>query len=222
MQRIVRDLICDLEIVAIRRRRHVFVGATLIAITLFAGYRAAHGQETMDSYKFGRDAQQGKKINPVSLNLTGKNPEIVYLGSYLVNGQGGCNSCHTCPSYKATDPYKVGGDNLDGTDSPGPVNAARFLAGGTPFSQRAQGKGIVSSNLTPNSAGLPNGMTFDDFKNAMQNGRVSSKPGHTLQIHPWPVYRKMYDNDLFAIYEYLSSLPATRPGVCSDSEETEN
>jgi hypothetical protein len=198
------------------------VGATLLAIALFAGYRAAEGQETMDSYKFGRDAQQGKLITPVTLNLSGKDPEVVYLGSYLVNAQGGCNSCHTCPSYKATNPFIVLSSALGPVTTPGPINAARFLAGGTPFSIHGNsGNGIVSANLNPNSAGLPNGMTFDDFTNAMQNGQVSSKPGHILQFHPWPIYRKMYTNDLFAIYEYLSSTPVAHAGACSDTDQTE-
>jgi hypothetical protein len=64
-------------------------------------------------------------------------------------------------------------------------------------------------------------MTLDDFTNAMQNGQVSSKPGHILQFHPWPVYRKMYQNDLFAIYEYLSSIPVAKPGGCTDTDQTE-
>ena len=38
-------------------------------------------------------------IAPVKLNLKDKDPELVGLGSYIVNAQGGCNDCHTCPSY---------------------------------------------------------------------------------------------------------------------------
>ena len=43
-------------------------------------------------------------IAPVPLNLRGKNPALVGLGSYLVNAVGGCNDCHTNP------PYATGGD----------------------------------------------------------------------------------------------------------------
>jgi hypothetical protein len=182
---------------------------------LAVGYHVAIAQQTLDAYKFGRDAQQGKKIAPVPLNLEGKNPEIVYLGSYLVNGQGGCNGCHTCPSYKGVDPSKTGGNGIGPPDSPGPVNTANYLAGGTPFPGRGvpfQGSVLAAPNLTPDSSGLPGGMTYDDFKNAMQNGEVSRKPGHVLQVMPWPVYRKMYENDLNAIYQYLSALPPAQPG----------
>ena len=39
--------------------------------------------------------QQGFAIAPVTLNLTGKNRELVGFGSYLVNAVGDCDGCHT-------------------------------------------------------------------------------------------------------------------------------
>ena len=42
---------------------------------------------------------QGFKIAPVHLNLRNKNRDLVGLGSYIVNAQGGCIDCHTNPSY---------------------------------------------------------------------------------------------------------------------------
>jgi hypothetical protein len=41
---------------------------------------------------------QGFRLSPVPLNMKGRNPDLVGLGSYLVNAVGGCNDCHTCPS----------------------------------------------------------------------------------------------------------------------------
>jgi hypothetical protein len=41
----------------------------------------------------------GYLINPVHLNLEGKNRALVGLGSYIVNAQAGCNDCHSCPSF---------------------------------------------------------------------------------------------------------------------------
>lgn len=38
---------------------------------------------------------KGYQIAPMSLNLAGKNLELVGLGSYIVNGQGDCNGCHS-------------------------------------------------------------------------------------------------------------------------------
>ena len=46
----------------------------------------------------------GRAIAPVPLDLEGKKRREVWLGSYIVNAQGGCNDCHTAP------PYAEGGD----------------------------------------------------------------------------------------------------------------
>jgi hypothetical protein len=46
--------------------------------------------------------QQGFDASPIppeKLNLMGKNPAMVGLGSYLVNGAADCNGCHTFPHY---------------------------------------------------------------------------------------------------------------------------
>jgi hypothetical protein len=51
--------------------------------------------------------QQGFAIAPVTLNLDKKNRALVGLGSYLVNAVGGCNDCHTAPSYLKV-PYNLG------------------------------------------------------------------------------------------------------------------
>lgn len=197
----------------------------LLGALFFAGCQLITGQETQDTFKIGRDAQQGKKIAPVPLNVQKKSAQRVYLGSYLVNGQGGCNSCHTCPSYKGTNPDTVGGNGLGAPDNPGPINTANYLAGGTPFPGRGkpfQGTTLTSANLTPDSSGKPGGMTFEDFQNAMVNGEVSSKPGHILLVMPWPVFRHLYQNDLRAIYEYLKAIPSAQPGTCTLPGQTGN
>ena len=46
--------------------------------------------------------QQGFDISPIPierLNLRGRNPALVGLGSYLVNGVGDCSGCHTLPRF---------------------------------------------------------------------------------------------------------------------------
>ena len=46
--------------------------------------------------------QQGYAASPIpkyKLNLTGKNPYLVGLGSYLVNAAADCNGCHTFPRF---------------------------------------------------------------------------------------------------------------------------
>ena len=196
-------------------RKRVVLSLVVTTIGAFLGYRSLSGQETLDAYSFGRGAQQGEKISPVPLNLNGNKPaRLAYLGSYIVNAQGSCNSCHTCPSYRGVDPYKTG---LLPND-PTPVNTANFLGGGTPFLNGS----IVSPNLTPDSSGKPGGMTYQQFKAAMQGGASAHNPGHILQIMPWPMFRNMYENDLRAVYSYLSALPPAPSGAgqCTAPDQT--
>ena len=63
----------------------------------------------------------GFKIAPVPLNLAGRNPALVGLGSFIVNAQSDCNGCHTAggpPNFN----YAVGGNAYFGqsqkTDPP--------------------------------------------------------------------------------------------------------
>jgi len=83
--------------------------------------------------------QIGYAIAPVSLNVRGKNPALVGLGSYIVNAQADCAGCHSNPTYAA------GGDPHLG--EPEVISAATYLSGGGnlfgPF---------VPRNLTPNTA----------------------------------------------------------------------
>ena len=45
--------------------------------------------------------QIGYTIAPVPLNLKGKNPSLVGLGSYIVNAQADCAGCHSNPQVRA-------------------------------------------------------------------------------------------------------------------------
>jgi hypothetical protein len=149
------------------------------------------------------DVQIGAAIAPVTLNMKGLNPALVRKGSYIVNAQGGCNDCHTFPPYTPT------GNPFAG--QPEEINAACYLAGGAPF-----GDVLRSRNLTPRANGLPAGRTLEQFKTILRTGRYPN--GQILQVMPWPVYGKMSDNDLEAIYEFLSAIPSVpnnpRPPGC--------
>jgi len=146
----------------------------------------------------GSDIQRGKAINPVPLNTKGLNPALVAEGSYIVNAHGGCNDCHTNPS------YAPGGDPFAG--EPEQINTTGYLAGGTVFGP------FTSRNLTPRAPNrLPAGLTLAQFLETMQTGR-DIKERHLeisplLQVMPWPVYGKMSERELEAIYEYLRAIP---------------
>jgi hypothetical protein len=153
----------------------------------------------------GSRIQRGADVAPVPLNMNGLNPALVREGSYIVNAQGGCNDCHTVPSYTA------GGDPFMG--QPEQVNTACYLAGGAVFGP------FVSRNITPRADGLPAGRTLEEFKQLMREGTdFRNPPDFTplLQVMPWPVYGKMSDRELEAIYEYLRAIPtiSPRPPFC--------
>lgn len=135
-------------------------------------------------------------ILPITLNLSGKSANQVYQGSYVVNAQGSCADCHSCPTYKVgRNPFK--GEPLQ-------FNPASYLAGGVAFGP------FVSRNLTPDVNGKPAGMTLAQFKNTLRTGHSPNSPGSTLQVMPWPIYGKMSDTDMNALYAYLSSIPSAQ------------
>lgn len=140
----------------------------------------------------------GFQIAPVSLNLRGKNPAWVGLGSYIVNAQGGCNDCHTAP------PYQAGGNPYQRQATV--INVNHYLAGGMSF-----GPGLTSPNLTPDHYGLPAGLTYEAFRHALRTGQDPDGSERILQVMPWPVYGQMTDQDLRAIYEYLRAIPHAEP-----------
>lgn len=168
--------------------------------------------------------QQGFKISPVPLNLAGKDPDLVGLGSYLVNGVASCNDCHNPgPGVNA---FVRGGNPFFG--QPKKINPATYLGGGRDFGAFVPGSAhIISRNLTPDKTGRPEGgHTFEEFLQIMRTGvdldhlhpncpvgtlnpACIPRPfdGDLLQIMPWPNYQNMTEHDLRAIYEFLGAIP---------------
>ena len=98
----------------------------------------------------------GFKIAPVPLKYPPAQRRLVGLGSYIVNGQGACNDCHTNP------PFAPGGDPFMG--EPTQINAEHYLAGGMQFGP------FTSRNLTPRANGRPAGLTFAQFRTVHPHG----------------------------------------------------
>lgn len=179
----------------------LFVSAALISNLPVRGFA---NDGNLDDPQSQSEIQQGFAISPVRLNLDGKNPALVGLGSYIVNAQGGCNDCHTCPSYTpGHNPYAP----PVGNSGDGQFNSATYLAGGVPFGPDplSPGKPLLSANLTP-VAGKPEGLTLAQFKIAIRTGHDPLKMD-PLFVMPWPIYRFMTDRDLNAVYEFLSAIP---------------
>ncbi|MGH9822368.1 MAG: c-type cytochrome [Blastocatellia bacterium] len=169
-----------------------------------SGIKSARSQSVSpagkDEIGLKRDiVQRGLEIAPVPLNLNGKSVNLVGKGSYLVNAVAGCNDCHTNPS------YAVGGNPFMGQTTK--VNAQNYLAGGMHFGP------FVSANITPDSNGLPAGLTADEFLQVLRTGQDPDQAGQLLQVMPWPTFHNMTDKDIRSIYEYLSSIPHAEPAT---------
>jgi hypothetical protein len=166
--------------------------------------KAAGGDESESKVR------RGLAIAPVPLNLAGKNRALVGLGSYIVNASGDCNGCHAGPSGE----FAPGGDPFLG--EPKHINEAAYLAGGT----QLFGPFFIPRNLTPDKTGLPEGgASYEEFRAIMRTGvdpdQAHPQFGPLLQVMPWPNFQNMTENDLRAIYEYLSAIPCLEgdPGL---------
>jgi hypothetical protein len=172
-----------------------FLAAALLPDTRV---RAQGGGESGDESRI----RQGFAINPLPLNLDGRNRALVGLGSYYVNAVASCADCHTnFPQ------YLPGGNPFLG--QPEQINPDNYLRGGRPFpavDPTGVENPIRSRNIRPVN-GLPAGLTFHQFVDVLRNGTDDDHPGRLLQVMPWPTFRNMTDRDLLAIYEYLSTLP---------------
>ena len=202
--------------------------ATLLAVGSLSGITRAHAADDERDTDDSR-IRIGFEVAPVPLNMAGKNPALVGLGSYLVNVLDHCNTCHSAGP--ATEFAKGGNPYFKG-NQPTVINQATYLGGGRVFPQQAPGAPlIVSRNLTPDKTGLPEGgRTFEEFRFIIRTGADldhvhpnCSDPtitasttcypanlpfnGELLQIMPWPGLRHMTEHDLRAIYEYLSAVP---------------
>jgi len=110
-------------------------------------------------------------------------------GEYLANHVSVCVACHSP------------------RDEEGNINGARFSGGWAMENHKDPNKLIVSTNLTPDpETGGLNGWDEDTFISRFRNGEPSI-PGSPM---PWGPYSRMSDDDLEAIYLYLTSLEPVR------------
>lgn len=150
------------------------------------------------------DTGPALKLAPVTLKYEAKDLAAVARGSYLVNAVGGCVSCHTMPT------FEPGGDPFKGETEK--LNSKNYLAGGKCFGP------IRSPNITPDDKGLPAGLTAANFVESIRTGKVhmmengkKPDPNDIQKVMPWPEFRNMTDDDLGAVYAYLSAVPHADP-----------
>src|ERR1700694_1318577 len=204
------------------------IAAIVIGTVSVKTPRTYAGPETDDDQEKSKVAI-GFSIAPVTLNLAGKNKALVGLGSYIVNGQGDCNGCH---SQGPQTEYIPTGNPYFLRPPKGPysgvqqINPATYLGGGNDFGPYPGLQHLYTRNLTPDKTGRPEGgHTFKEFLTILRTGKdydhihpsCTGAPngscvpppfnGDLLQVMPWPVYSNMTEHDIRAIYEYLSAIP---------------
>jgi hypothetical protein len=138
----------------------------------------------------------GMSIAPSFINTTGKDPTLVGLGSFLVNGLADCNGCHgsdPANEYLPTNnPYFLQATKFFVPPAQAQFNQATYLNGGQNFgpvgpgivsdpnsplfAAPGLGPNIISRNLTPDKTGLPEGGTdLTTFMTIMQAGHDFDK-----------------------------------------------
>jgi hypothetical protein len=215
-----------------RKKQMLIAKGSGIAALVIGGllFQTSNGQAqttTFDPVK----VQKGLAISPVPLNMAGKDPNLVGYGSYLVNAVASCNDCHSAGPQTE---FATGGNPYFG-EHPTVVNPATYMGGGNDFGAFPDPNGpfphIISRNLTPDSTGLPEGgNSLAVFMQIMRmgidtdhvhptckgapDGTCIPAPfnGDLLQIMPWPILQNMTDDDLLAIYTFISAIPCLEGG----------
>jgi len=180
----------------------VLLAASFGAFAILGGMlntsRHVKAQDYGDNYEASL-IHTGFAIAPVPLNLGGKNPDLVGLGSFIVNAQGDCNGCHTgglSPNFNyannnnpyfgqptKTDPstYLSGGTDFGPAVLPSPPGGFLYYPWATPPIPSSYppeeyegyvGPNIITRNLTPDVTGRPvGGRTLEQFKTIIKTGR---------------------------------------------------
>jgi cytochrome c553 len=136
----------------------------------------------------------------------------VQRGEYLVTTSA-CHDCHTPAKMGPNGPEPDMSRMLSGHPAsmkltkPPALTGSWMAAGSTTFTAWAGPWGIsYAANLTPDKSGL-DVWTEDMFIRAIREGKHMGQSRPILPPMPWPVYGKMTDDDLKAIFAYLKSIP---------------
>ena len=170
----------------------------------------------------------------IHLTIGNKDPDLVGLGSYIVNVTSDCNICHS-PVFMVSSFTQNGNPYLLPPVFSGHkmVDPTVYLGGNQNFGPPAPGyANIISRNLTPDKTGKPAGQTLDNFLLILQTGidldhvhptcaptatiTTNCVPfpvnGDLLQVMPWSAFQSMTERQLTAIYTYLSTIPCLEGG----------
>lgn len=134
-------------------------------------------------------------------------------GEYLVT-IAGCNDCHTPwhmgpngPEPDMTRMLSGHPEQLVMPTSTGLAGGPWLWAGAVTNTAFAGPWGVsYTANLTPDASGLA---AWDEemFIRAIRTGKHMGQSRPILPPMPWPMYRRMTDEDLKAVFAYLQSIP---------------
>jgi hypothetical protein len=216
-----------------------FAASVIIGMSLIspAGHAANDNNGAQDEKQMIQTGLNVASSTGIVLNMSRKDPDMVGLGSYLVNVSGDCNGCHTAdPSTEYApggNPYLLRGPNPPFFSGRKQINPKTYLGGGSFFAKLGKGDAanIISRNITPDKTGLAEGgHTLTDFLQIMRTGvdldhahpscsatitdNCLDFPfnGDLLQVMPWPAFQDMTDRQLTAIYTFLSAIPCLEGG----------
>ena len=136
-----------------RSRLFQITGTCLVVATI--AIAASTTSSRAKAEKEGGDSrvQIGLNAAPFPLDMRGKNPALVGLGSYFVNVAGDCDGCHSAGPQTE---YAPGGNPYFHQKEK--INPATYLGGGRDFGALIPGSAhIISRNLTPDASGIPVG-----------------------------------------------------------------
>lgn len=119
----------------------------------------------------------------------------VLQGRYLVTAQVGCAYCHNHNSDDPNDPKWLSGAS-------DPPDDSRFFSGTTLVQFGPDVLAFSAANITPDVATGIGSWTAQDIFNALRNG-VDPQGNFLNPNMPWPMFRNMTDDDLWAIVSYL-------------------
>jgi hypothetical protein len=185
------DKVCGGKMLSKRIVRATLAVAVAGVLTLFGmmtGSRRVHADDSDTDQNL---AAIGMSIAPSFINAAGKDPTLVGLGSFLVNGVGDCNGCHGSDSTNEylpnNNPYFLPPNTFPFVYTQAQFNPATYLNGGQNFGPAGPGMvsdpnsplyageglgpNLITRNLTPDKTGNPaGGITLANFTTIMRTG----------------------------------------------------
>jgi hypothetical protein len=162
-----------------------------------------------DTVRIGPNSRRGLAIDPLrSPSDLGDDRAAFGRGSYLVD-IAGCTHCHT---HETTDSILAASEGDDPFTQR--LHTEVFLTGGRLFKRVSPPLGVARA-LTADLIGETHGFfrepasTFDRFRAVIRSGTHADEtpPRPLAPPMPWPIFRNMVDDDLLAVFTYLSLAP---------------